>query len=84
MWHKLFEMINEGIKIKISAEIVLSADEKPNVFTANCDECGWTRGYSSSFAMKRGLDTHKSHCEGTVGDKHAIDPNDYQWIDSAN
>lgn len=79
MWHKLFEMIDDGIKIKISAEIVIGADEKPNAFTAKCN-CGWYKAYSSNHSMKRGLENHRKHCDGTAQDKHAIDPDDYQWI----
>lgn len=31
-------------------------------FTAKCEQCGWEMRYSSQFAAKRGLQTHKNHC----------------------
>lgn len=78
-WRDLISSIADGIKIKINAEITISADKPKGRFTIECPDCGWTDTYSSTFSAKRGLDNHQKDCTGRVHD-HTIDTSDYEWI----
>lgn len=78
-WRNLIDTIQDGVKISIRAEIVISPDKPKGRFKATCDKCEWSDSYSSPYSAKRGLHNHQKECTGRTPD-HTVDPDDYVWI----
>lgn len=83
MWQKLFEAIQDGVTIKINAEITIVPDDNDsNPFFYQCPNCDWSYKYGSTFAMKRGEKAHKKKCKGVKHSKHNVKDGEFGWINA--